>query len=767
MSDGTSDQAMSLPSYRVEIAVPVPIPRTYDYLSQAPLTPGQLVGVNFAGRTLVGVALQCQVLDPKTNTSEMTNGYRLKSIDTVFSDATSLPPAILELCRWAANYYLYPLGEVLSVALPSALRKGAPLTKPAIVLQTVDLSEQTLAELNRAPKQRLAYQKLLELGPIDAQEAKFHDLPREVIRNLVRRGLLLEISASIGTPPTPRLRESLPTLTLEQRAALKAVVLDRARTTLVQGVTGSGKTELYLRWMWDVLSVGKQVLVLVPEIALTPQTVARFRARFDAQIAVFHSGLSERQRQDAWLDCKEGRAQIVLGTRSALFVPMRHPGLIIIDEEHDASFKQQEGFRYSARDLAVVRGQLEQLPVILGSATPSLETLHNATSNKYQHVQLLHRAADAAPERYDIWSLPSPHLDRATQSRMYELIKRDLKAGGQVLVMINRRGFAPVLYCTNCQWIAQCRQCDARLTLHQARSRLICHHCSAMSSPPSACPKCSTSSLTPLGEGTQRLESDLGRAFPDFPVIRIDGDSARSRDQLQSLLNRIQSGEACILVGTQLVSKGHHFPHLTLAFLLETDQGLLSSDYRALERTVQLIFQTGGRVGRGAKKGEVKLLTSQPDHPMMRFVQARDYTAFAKWHLAQRTTLELPPIQKFGLIRAESTQPDSASQLLNRLANHLRLALKGKPVNLSTQTSAAQSEKTETRSNESLADCEVFGPIPPLMEKKNRWYRSQLLVSASKLRDRQITLGLAIEWLSANSPRGLRWHIDVDPIDQI
>ena len=767
MPDETSDQALSLQGYRVEIAVPVPIPKTYDYLSQALLMPGQLVGVNFAGRTLVGVALQCQPLDQKTGTSEAASGYRLKSIDTVFSAATSLPPPILELCRWAANYYLHPLGEVLSVALPSALRKGAPLTKPPIMLQTVDLSEQNLEQLNRAPKQRLAYQKLLELGPIDAQEAKFHDLPREVIRNLVRRGLLLEIAATVGTPPAPRLRESLPTLTLEQREALTAVNLDQARTTLVQGVTGSGKTELYLRWMWDILSTGKQVLVLVPEIALTPQTVARFRARFDAQIAVFHSGLSERQRQDAWSDCKEGRAQIVLGTRSALFVPLRNPGLIIIDEEHDASFKQQEGFRYSARDLAVVRGQIERLPVILGSATPSLETLHNATSNKYQHVQLLHRAADAAPERYDIWSLPSPHLDRATQSKMYEVIRRDLTAGGQVLVMINRRGFAPVLYCTHCQWIAQCRQCDARLTLHQARSRLICHHCSAMSSPPSVCPQCNSPTLTPLGEGTQRLESDLQRAFPDFPVIRIDGDSARSKDQLQGLLNRIQSGEACILVGTQLVSKGHHFPHLTLAFLLESDQGLLSSDYRALERTVQLIFQTGGRVGRGAKKGEVKLLTSQPDHPIMRFVKARDYSAFAKWHLAQRKTLELPPIQKFGVVRAESTQPNIAHQCLDQLASYLRLALAGEPVDLSTQTAAAGPDQTKLSSNEPPSRCEVFGPIPPLMEKKNRWYRSQLLVSASRLRDRQITLGLAIAWLSANSRRGLRWHIDVDPIDQI
>ena len=704
------------------------------------------------------------VLDSQASKEPTRPDFQIKPILDVLPAETSLNPQIVELCRWASQYYLHPIGEVLAAALPTALRKSQSKSISRLVLRLADQTLSFADLLSRAPKQLKVYEAMLQLGSIEAREASFHGLSRDALRSLIKKGLIIEAEEESSYSVPLMVRDPLPLLTDEQKTALAQVDITQAGTTLVQGVTGSGKTELYLRWMADCLAKDRQVLVLVPEIALTPQTIARFKARFEVSIVVFHSGLTDQQRLQAWHDCSSGRAHIAIGTRSALFVPMRRPGLIVIDEEHDSSFKQQDGFRYSARDLAVVRAQIEDIPLILGSATPSLESYHNALTGKYQHIRLTCRAGGASKENYEVWTLPAPHLDRATQSRMVEIIESTLSAGGQVLVMINRRGFAPVLFCTECHWIAGCEHCDSRMTLHRLDHKLVCHHCSASTKPPVQCPSCGNSTLSPVGEGTQRIEEALRAEFPDHPIHRLDGDSTRSQGAFQSMLDEIHTGEPCILVGTQLVSKGHHFPNLALAVLLETDQGLLSSDYRAVERTVQLIFQTGGRVGRDLVEGDVKLLTSQPFHPVMPFIIKRDYDGFARWQLAARENAALPPFKKLAVIRAESTTRGAAKQLLLRLADDLNQGLK----QAHNQVETSRDKATPDRSKQEAGhDCEVLGPIPPLMERRNRWYRSQLLVSAARIRERQHVLLKARNWLQANAERSLRWHIDIDPSDQV
>ena len=755
--------------FDVEVAIPAPLHQTFSYRSTQRVEIGQRVRVNFSGREVIGV-----VLDSQASKDPTGRGFQIKPILDVLPAETSLDPQIVELCKWASQYYLHPIGEVLAAALPTALRKGQSKPKSRLVLRLVDPTLPFADLLSRAPKQLDVCETMLQLGSIEAREASFHGLSRDALRSLIKKGLIIEAEEESTLSSPLRVRGPLPELTTEQTTALTRLDMTQAGTTLLQGVTGSGKTELYLRWMADCLSKDRQVLVLVPEIALTPQTIARFKARFEASIVVFHSGLTDQQRLQAWHDCSSGRAHIAIGTRSALFVPMRRPGLIVIDEEHDASFKQQDGFRYSARDLAVVRAQIEGIPLILGSATPSLESYHNALSGKYQHIRLTHRAGGASKENYEVWTLPTPHLDRSTQSRMTALIESTLSTGGQVLVMINRRGFAPVLFCTDCHWIAGCEHCDARMTLHRLDQKLVCHHCSASVKPPVQCPGCGSTSLNPVGEGTQRIEEALRADFPNHPIHRLDGDSTRSHGAFQSMLDQIHTGEPCILVGTQLVSKGHHFPNLALALLLETDQGLLSSDYRAVERTAQLIFQTGGRVGRDLIEGDVKLLTSQPLHPVMPFIINRDYDGFANWQLAARENAALPPFRKFAVIRAESTTRGAAKQLLVRLADELNQSqgqVKGQ-VKRQGQTpnehATASDKPTRVQSEEGAGqDCEVLGPIPPLMERRNRWYRSQLLVSAARIRERQQVLVSAQHWLQANAARSLRWHIDIDPSEQV
>jgi len=545
-----------------------------------------------------------------------------------------------------------------------------------------------------------------------------------------RPALLLPSSSTADRPPA---------LNAEQQAALDALQasLGTFGVSLLDGVTGSGKTEVYLGLIDAVLARGEQALVLVPEIGLTPQLLARFRARFAVPIAVLHSGLSDRERLDAWLAAREGEACIVIGTRSAVFTPLARPGVIILDEEHDASFKQQEGFRYSARDVAVKRGQLEGIPVLLGSATPSLETLHNARQGRYAHHRLSERAGIAEPPQVAVLDVRAQPMNHGLSMALVNAVRRHLEADGQVLLFLNRRGYAPTLLCHECGWVATCRRCDAHMTLFAGQRRLRCHHCGAERPADPACPACGSEALRPLGAGTERLEEALQGLFPDTGIARIDRDTTRRKGAMQAMLDEVHAGRARILVGTQMLAKGHHFPEVTLVGLIDIDQGLFSADFRATERMAQLITQVAGRAGRAERPGQVLIQTHHPEHPLLQRLLAEGYAAFAQAALEERRQANLPPYSYLALLRAEAADPSLPLAFLQH-ARELAEGLGARGVQL--------------------------GPIPAPMERRAGRVRAQLLLQAAQ---RGALHRLLAPWLlqleGDKLGRKVRWSLDVDP----
>ncbi|MEX1237056.1 MAG: primosomal protein N', partial [Pseudomonadales bacterium] len=495
---------------------------------------------------------------------------------------------------------------------------------------------------------------------------------------------------------------------------------------------------VYFELIEKVLRAGKQALVLVPEIGLTPQTVQRFNARFNVPISVFHSGMTDRERLTAWMAARSGAAGIIIGTRSAIFAPLKHPGLIVVDEEHDTSFKQQDGFRYSARDLAVLRGQMEQVPVILGSATPSLESWHNAKTGKYHLVRLVSRPGTTMPATYRVIDLRNLPLTEGFAPPLLEAMKRELEAHNQVLVFLNRRGYSPVLMCRECGYIAHCHRCDARLTVHQPMGVLICHHCTSQIPIPRTCPECHGADLALIGIGTQRIEQTLSDLFGKHRIIRIDRDSTRGKHNMDRFRAEIQKGEPVILVGTQLLAKGHHFPDVTLVAIVDMDAGFYSANYKASERMGQLILQVGGRAGRANKPGVVVIQTHLPDQPIFRQLIEEGYERFADRLLQERKTYELPPFHHHALIRAEATTRQAPMNFLQSIAEN---------VNPATSVS-------------------VLGPIPASMERKAGKYRAHLLISSDARTSLKHMLAHCIE-LAETSPstRKVRWSVDVDPVD--
>ena len=399
---------------------------------------------------------------------------------------------------------------------------------------------------------------------------------------------------------------------------------------LINGVTGSGKTEIYLQLIERGLRAGRQALVLIPEISLTPQTQKRFSERFAVPLVVLHSGLSDKQRAKAWARARSGHAAIVIGTRSAIFTPLPNLGLIVVDEEHDVSYKQQDGFRYSARDLAVMRAKRENVPIVLGSATPSLESLYNCEIQRYTQLHLTARAGAAKTAEWRVVDMRAQSLNSGIAETTLDAIRTTLERSQQVLVFLNRRGFAPALLCHACGWVAECRDCDARLTLHHDRHRLVCHHCDAQSPPPEVCPNCQSQQLVATGAGTERSELVLQQHFPTTQVLRVDRDSTQKSGYMRSVFDTVQSGQPCILVGTQMLAKGHHFEQVTLVVILDADSGLLSPDFRAVERMGQLLTQVAGRSGRGTLAGLALVQTHQPDHPVLQLLFARRLRGFCK-----------------------------------------------------------------------------------------------------------------------------------------
>ncbi len=715
----------------LRVALPVPLDRLFDYASNGvDAAPGARVLVPFGRRDVVGVAVEY------ADASDLP-ADRLKPATRALDAAPLLDAELMSTLRRAARYYQHPLGEVLHAALPAALR--SPRALPAPIADQLALTpdgEAARADPKRRRGTRIdALLELLATGPVAMAELDTV-LPgwRPTSLGAVKRGWIERTTVAAGT----RKPVAGPPLNDAQRAAADAIVAARGFAPFVlDGVTGSGKTEVYLAAIAECLARGEQALVLLPEIALTPQALRRFRERLGVDVTALHSGLGEVERARAWLAAASGEAKVVVGTRSAVFVPLARAGIVVVDEEHDASYKQQEGFRYHARDLAVLRAQALGVPVVLGSATPSLETLANVAAGRYTSLRLPHRAGLAQPPALRVIDLRKKPLAHGLAPETLDAIAATVARGEQALVFKNRRGYAPVLLCHDCGWSAQCPNCERALTLHQASRRLRCHHCGYTAPVPRACPTCGGLAIHPIGQGTERLEEALRARFPDVPIVRVDRDTTRGRRARDALLDNLPAAGARILVGTQMLAKGHDLPHLTLVVVVGVDEGLHSVDFRAGERLGQLVVQVAGRAGRAERPGTVILQTHDPEHPLLAVLINGGYRALSTQLLEERRSASLPPFTHFALLRAEAKQSAKLDAFLANAA-------------------------------EAIGDAEVsvHGPMPAPMPRRAGVLRGQILIEAAERATLQVFL---TRWLDTlrEMPEGkaLRWSIDVDPVD--
>jgi primosomal protein N' (replication factor Y) len=667
-----------------QIALPRPLHTLLSYTLPEGMQPQPGTRVNVPLGKQHSVGLVMAVEEQHDNTPDEP---ALKPVQTLL-DETPLPDAHwLELLQWAARYYHYPLGEALFTALPIALRKPKPLSKKLLKLANTQTVSPTPTAIQTAGNLHLTAE---QAGCLDTLQ-------------------------QWNNAPTPR-------------------------PVLLHGITGSGKTEIYLRLIPPLLLAGKQILVIVPEIGLTPQLLARFKHFFpDTRMVCLHSGLSDGERLQAWLQARNGQASIIIGTRSAIFTPAPQLGLIIIDEEHDASLKQQDSFRYHGRDLAIKRASMLNIPIVLGSATPSLESLYNAQHGRYHYCHLGQRPGSARPPNLQLQDTRPFELQAGLTPASLQAIRHTLERGEQAMVFLNRRGFAPTLYCPSCGWQANCQHCSVNMTWHARRNRLICHHCGAEQATPAACPHCHNPKLTTQGQGTERLELVLQTHFPDFPVLRIDRDSTSRKGELEELLAQVRSNQPLILTGTQMLAKGHDFPNLTLVVITDIDQSLMSTDYRALERLGQLLVQVAGRAGRAEKPGQVILQTSQPEHPLLHLLIGQGYSAFARQILEERKRWSFPPYGYQALIRANAKTMEKALQVLEHIRQ--RLVDSGQGIH-------------------------CMGPTPAPIEKRANLYRAQLLISSGRRAALHAVLG-SLNSKDAKIPgsSGVRWSVDIDPLD--
>lgn len=738
----------------VSVAVPVPLRRTFDFKIEAHEgksgVPGDTnlpamgarVRVPFGTRQLIGVVTELK--------SHSDYPYdKLKSVIEVLDRETVFDSHMWVVLHWLSRYYLAPIGEVIEAALPVLLRRGnelAPAGKKTWRLTEYGRSA-AIDELARAPLQLAIIKRFMGntfLAPEDFKQDSAGW--RQAVATLVAKGWLREQLSAPQMPDPQVVTKPAPVLNTEQLAAAEQLcgMIDRQQfaCSLLHGVTGSGKTEVYLAVMQKAIAAGHQVLMLVPEIGLTPQLLKRIGDRLACPIAVMHSGLNETERHLAWWHARNGNAKVVVGTRSAVFTAFQTLGLIIIDEEHDGSFKQQDGVRYQARDVAIYRAKQCNIPIVLGSATPSLETYANARSGRYRNIRLDQRATDAALPGVNLLDLNRlPTVDGLSPA-LFEAVKKTLDKGQQVMLFLNRRGYAPVLYCADCGQTTRCHRCDSHLTLHRHANRMRCHHCGYEGAPEKNCQACRSANLVEVGEGTQRVEDALLRRFPDARILRIDRDSTQRKGELQDLLEQAHSGQADIVLGTQLISKGHDFPNLAMVGIINADQGLYSTDFRASESLFQQVLQVAGRAGRRDQTGEVFIQTHFPTHPFFSWIQQHDFDGFAEDLLAQRKMSRYPPFGHFVLLRAESTHQARALQFLRRARADMQ----------------------------PLPGVRIMDAIPAPMERRAGKYRAQLLLMAEQRSALNTTLR---NWLAhldddpsaRKIAQSVRWSIDVDPLD--
>jgi primosomal protein N' (replication factor Y) (superfamily II helicase) len=727
----------------LRVAVNVPLSKEFDYLpaagSAAP-APGQRVRVPFGQRRQTGLVMAV------VNDSELPAGKLRRCLGTL--DAEPLLRADdLWLVRFTSDYYHHPVGEVVAAALPALLRQGKPLHPRVEHVAITDLGElEDLASMaKRAPRQAELLGALRDAGGNGLDTGLLSESMREwrrVAKPLFAKGLISRFDLRGDEPDRDPSATGMPgpELNPDQQRAVAAI---RARqgfgVFLLDGVTGSGKTEVYLQLMRDVIASGRQVLVLVPEIGLTPQLVARLRDRLGIEPDVLHSGLSDVERLRAWRGARAGTARLVVGTRSAVFTPLAGIGLIVVDEEHDHSFKQQEGLRYSARDLAIARAKHCDIPVVLGSATPTLETLHHCRLGNFTRLDLPQRAGGASQPALHLVDLGRAQATDGLSEPLAKAIRGHLDAGGQVLMFLNRRGYAPTLICNACGHIAECRRCDSRMTVHARAGQLRCHHCGAARPLDACCESCGAA-VTALGEGTERLEAALRHRFGGHTIQRIDSDTTQRKGAMDTALAHAREGEADILVGTQMLSKGHHFPKLTLVGVVNADQGLFSADFRSSERLAQSIIQVAGRAGREDRRGDVFIQTAFPGNPFWKSLLEGGYRRVADDALSEREATRWPPYSWLALIRAAATRQRAAHEFLDIARRHVNA---GRPDAL-----------------------RVLGPVDAPMARKAGRYRAQLLLQSTDRRALHTALGELRQLLEIEpSARRLRWSIDVDPIE--
>ena len=667
---------------------------------------------------------------------------KLKSIIEVIDDSALIPADILALCEWMSRYYQSSLSEVIPLALPKKYRRGDACFRPhtdyyALTKSPLEAHQQlgprarkqhALIDFIALHPDPVSKKTLLQAGFSAAQLTALCAVDLLAVHEQLERPT---VHPAPVCPPLP--------LNEEQALAVNSITehLHAYRCFLLQGVTGSGKTEVYLQVIAKVLALGRQVLVLVPEIGLTPQLLERFTARFAVPMAVMHSHLNDTQRQVAWQWASDNHIKLIIGTRSAMFTPMPTLGLMVIDEEHDSSLKQMDGVRYHARDAALMRAHAANIPIILGSATPSLESVHNCVLNKYTLLRLNQKALASTPLHYQIVDVRNQVLQHGIAPHTLTTIREHLQQNNQVLVFINRRGFAPVLICNQCGWMADCRACDSHLTVHRGVRRLVCHHCGLTQSIPKQCPKCQCNQLLPVGVGTQRVHDYLSSEFPNTVLVRVDRDEVSRKNALEARLAQISSGEAQLIVGTQMLAKGHHFPRLTLVVVLDTDNGFYNQDFRALEGLGQLLTQVVGRAGRAEFPGQALIQTHLPDHPLLNELIQKGYDPFTQSLLTMRQQAALPPYSFLAVIRAEGNNPARVLQFLHAIKTQLQ-----------------------------ATSIQVLGPAPAPLARKASQHRMQLLIKSSSRIQRtralqQVRDGLGENKISSN----IRWNIDVDPMD--
>ncbi|MCY3884630.1 MAG: primosomal protein N' [Gammaproteobacteria bacterium] len=708
----------------VQVAVPRPVWQVYDY--QIPKSDGKPV-VGGRVRVPFGHSVAIGVVTSLQSKSEFAS--KLKTVDRVLDQRELLSPDLVRLAFWMANYYHYPIGLVIDTMLPTEALRGRKTNLVPQKRYSTEPHEEPPVFKN-ANRQAELWNLLESNKTLTDSELRELRVEKTVLSALLRKKLVRweYVEKNYEYKPAEF------NLSDEQRHAVDSITgrLDSFGVHVLDGVTGSGKTEVYIQAIRQVLEQGKQVLVLVPEISLTPQTSETFRSRF-GNVAVLHSMKTNVQRFDVWCRIGSGEHRIVIGTRSAIFAPFKDLGLIVVDEEHDTSYKQDDSLRYSARDMAVVRANLLQIPCVLGSATPSLETLHNVDRKQYSLCKLSHRPGTAEMPRFNVLDIRGHTLEAGLSPILIAKIKEHLDAHAQVLILINRRGYARTLFCPDCGWKARCSDCEVNLTLHEfPRSELRCHHCERRYRVEESCPNCDSARVRSFGAATQRIEESIGSIFKEVPIYRVDSDSTRTSNKLERLFKALRTQTRCILVGTQMLAKGHHLPNVTLVAVVDADAGFLSSDFRAPERVAQLIVQVAGRAGRAERTGEVWIQSFDPFNPLLQALIRNGYDGFVESEQVERRMASMPPSTHLALLRAEGSNAEIQEKFLRDLLGEI-----------------------------SSPHIEIFGPVPaPIERVAKRWRYQAAVISNSRT-----ALHTALRTVEKTSPpQGqIRWSIDVDP----